>query len=432
MPRKKKEEQLNIEEEIVEVKKTKKASTKSTTESKKTTKTKKSTAKKPAKKKVEDDDYDYDDDILEADDDELEYSDDEEYYEDPDEITEEELEAVEEIDLDDFEKFVEQEEQKEGNTTHRRIFKTSSRGEEARAHFIEICKKYHSGDPVLVQESKNEAVEELQSFVYYLIQKKYDTYARAGHREDLFQEGVLGIMTGLEKYDPKKSPPTTFFNLYIVHEMSKFVDTQVNKTTPHYSTSINKIKKVQERFEAQNKKATVQDIVVETNLTTETVIQCLNIIQRTNEKRYDSEEALDAQITERGISPEQEYIQDERLRTLYACINELSLEEREVLKYKFGLLGAQKLSFKDIAKEMGVSIEKVRKYKNDALKKLSHKPKMRYAFRDYVEESQNNQIPEKDIPTLGQDEDMLNSKYDDLSEIPLDVLDNLFGSDDEE
>lgn len=384
--RKKKVEDDNILLESVTVEEKPKKTTKKTTK----TTTKKTTRKK----KVDDfeDSYDDDDDFKMPY--RLEEEDEEEI--DPDEINDEEMLAAQGLDTE-FENEIESEIEN-GAKKYDRVYKSSSKSEQIRERFIGICEKYNSGDPMLKQESLNEAIDELKSFVHYVIKKKYSTYGK--HYEDLVQEGYIGIMKGMEKYDPTKSLPTTFFNLYIIHEMSKFIDTEVNKTTSHYSSNLTKINRVIDKFEAQSQKWTATDIAIETGLNMETVIQCLNIKEYKNEMYYETEEVLEANLSEKSPSPEQQCIENERMDVLYKAISTLLPEEIQVLKYRYGLAGSKTISYKEIAKEMGVSIEKVRKYRHDAIRKLRHKANMRNIFRDYISDGENNSITENDISLI--------------------------------
>jgi RNA polymerase sigma factor (sigma-70 family) len=378
--------------------------------------------KKKNKKTTEDEDF-VDDSLYDDDDeDDIEINDDiineDEIEEFGDEINEEELliaqgldeefeteylEAVEEIEVDE-------------KVDYKRVYKASSKSEIIREKFVGICEKYNSSDPELKKDAINDAIEELKSFVHYVIKKKYSTYGK--HYEDLVQEGYIGIIKGMEKYNPDKSLPTTFFNLYIIHEMSKFIDTEVNKTTSHYSSNLTKINRVIDKIEASGKPWNANDIAIETGLNMETVIQCLNIKEYKNEMYYETDDILESNISERSPSPEQKYIENERLDTLYKSISGLLLEERLVLMYRYGLAGAKTISYKEIAKEMGVSIEKVRKYRHDAIRKLRHKANMKNTFRDYINESENNSITENDVSLIP--EQIATNMMKELEEIEFD------------
>ena len=420
------EEQVETVEKDTKTKKTKSETEEKPKKAKKSSKkeevveTKKKTTKKPAKKSKKNIDEDEERDFYYGDDDDediIENVDiDEEDFENEDEITEDQLELANDLDLDDFEKFEEEEEGLSGGAANKRVFKKSSHSEEVRKRFITICDDFNSGDEEKRKYAIECAIEELKSFVHYVIKKKYSTYGK--YYEDLVQEGHVGIIKGLEKYDPRKSLPTTFFNLYIIHEMSKYIDTEVNKTTSHYSSNLTKINRAIDKFEQAGKKWNENDIAIETGLNMETVIQCLHIKEYKNEMYYESDEILEANISEHGDSPEQAFVKNERMETLYKAIGTLLPEEIMVLKYRYGLMDAQTISYKEIAKEMGVSIEKVRKYRHDAIKKLRHKASMRSVFKDYINESETNSITENDVAIIP--ESMIDNSMKELEEIEFD------------
>lgn len=334
---------------------------------------------------------------------------------DEDQITDIELEMAENLDLEYEEEINANNKTDEKKQNYSRVYKASNSSENIRQRFVRICDKYNSGDEVKKKEALQEAIDELQSFVHYVIRKKYSTYTK--HYEDLVQEGFMGIIKGMEKYNPEKSLPTTYFNLYIIHEMSKFIDTEVNKTTSHYSSNLTKINRVIDKLEQEGTKWTPTDIAVQTGLNMETVIQCLNIKEYKNEMYYENDEILEANITERNPSPEDVYIEEEKNRILYNAISTLLPEEQQVLIYRYGLKNSKVISYKEIAKIMGISIEKVRKYRHDALKKLKHKNNMRQTFRDYSSEEENL-LNETNIPLI--QEDLANNAMNEIEEIDFD------------
>lgn len=337
-----------------------------------------------------------------------------------DEITDEDLELAKDLDVEfdqdeDIEK-LEGLDDEDDKKSYQRIYKTSNKSELIRQKFIDICERYHSDDPQVRKEALWDAIEELKSFVHYVIRKKYGTYTK--YYDDLVQEGIVGIINGMKKYNPEKSLPTTFFNLYIIHEMSKFVDTEVNKTTSHYSSNLTKINRVIDRLEQSGKKWTPTDIAVETNLNMETVIQCLNIKEYKNEVYYETDEMLEADLKERTPSPEQEYIENEKNEVLYNAIKTLLPEEQQVLYYRYGLDGTHVIAYKEIARKMGISIEKVRKYRHDGIRKLKHKSGMRSVFREYINDEEENILNEETISLV--QEDLANSMMNEIEEIDFD------------
>lgn len=257
---------------------------------------------------------------------------------------------------------------------------SSTNGNVIQQKFIDIMKKYHSGDPALQMEAKEEALAELEGYVHHIIKKQYSTYGK--YYDDLVQEGKIGIICGLDKYDPSRSMPTTFFNFYIVHEMSKFIDTIVNRTTSHYSSNLSKINKTIDKFEKEGREWGPADIAIELGMNMETVIQCLAIQDRKNEVYYESDEILEQQISERGKSPEEQYLENERLSALYQAINSLDDTAKRIIMMKYGVGYPSPLSYKAISEELDIPIDKVKKIRHNSIAELKHNQVMKQVFRD--------------------------------------------------
>ena len=185
-----------------------------------------------------------------------------------------------------------------------KVYKTTT-GDVTQQKFIDIMNRYHSKNPAIKANAMEDALKELEGYVHHIIKKQYSTYGK--YYDDLVQEGKIGIICGLEKYDPLKSKPSTFFNFYIIHEMSKFVDTIVNRTTSHYSANLSKINKVIDKFAKEGREWTAADIAIELNMNMETVIQCLAIKDRKDEMYYETDDVLEQHISDRDKSPEEQF-----------------------------------------------------------------------------------------------------------------------------
>ena len=347
--------------------------------------------------------------------------------EDNDEFTEDDLKASESFDETEYEAEYEKEQaEKMGKRKYKKVFSTSSHSEQVRQKFFDICERYNSGDEQTKKDACEDAINELQNFVHFVIKRKYSTYTK--YYEDLVQEGILGILKGMEKYDPSKSLPTTYFNLYIIHEISKYIDTEVNKTTSHYSSNLTKINRVIDNFEQTGRKWDVNDIVVETGLNMETVVQCLNIKECKNEVYIDAEETPEFNIKDNHMTPEQEVIENERTNVLTDAIKTLLPEEQKVLTYRYGLGGTKVISYKEIAKQMGISIEKVRKYRHDAIRKLKYKATVRNTFKEYINDEEEKLRNSTQVALV--QSDLATSMLDEIEELDID-FDSIFNDDDD-
>lgn len=297
-------------------------------------------------------------------------------------------------------------------------YKKSSNSELKRERFIEICEKYKSDNPVEKTQALEEAINEMEGFIHEIIKKNYSTYKK--YYEDLVQEGKIGVMQGMKKYDPTQSLPTTFFKVYIVHEISKFIDTEVNKTTPHYSSNLMKINRIINKFEQEGRAWTPQDIAIETGIKLETIIQCLTIDKYKNEVYYNADD-VEIEIKEKGKSPEEQYLENETLTALYTAIAELSPTEKEIIIKKYGLGAEGQMAYKTISEALGIPIEKVKKIRHEAIRKLRESPSIRMAFQSYKKENDTNMVNAGSISMVP--EEIANTIMDELAEIDLEEWD---------
>lgn len=233
--------------------------------------------------------------------------------------------------------------------------------------YMELVNTYKEGMTIM-KNSKEKMIEKLDMFVYYIIGRNFSTFKK--FTKDLYQEGILGILKGFDAYNPEKSKPTTYFYIYIVHEMTEFVNLNVNKTTSHYAANIVKVKKAINHFEKAGRDWTIKDIAQETGISAETITQALNIMESSNEMHYETTDYLDAQISKRNPSPEEEYIKNEISQMLQDSINTLDINEANVIRLKYGLSGEEPMSYKNIAARLGIQIDKIKKYHSAGIRKL--------------------------------------------------------------
>lgn len=233
--------------------------------------------------------------------------------------------------------------------------------------YKELVNTYLTGIQIM-NSAKEKMIEKLDKFIYYVIERQFSTFK--AYTKDLYQEGVLGILKGIDTYDPSKSKPTTFFFIYIIHEMTEFINLNVNKTTSHYSANIVKVKKAINHFEREGREWKINDIAQETGISAETIAQALNIMESANEMHYDSADFLDSQISQRNPSPEEEYLRNETSRLIHQAVKTLPIDEANVIILKYGLSGEEPMSYKNISNRLDIQIDKVKKLHSAGLRKL--------------------------------------------------------------
>ena len=246
-------------------------------------------------------------------------------------------------------------------------------GAAVRERFYQIMEDYHSGNEAKERDALERAMKELEGFIHLIIKRSYSTYTKK-YFYDLLQEGYLGVAVGMQKYDPSKSMPSTFFYPYIKHEMQGFITKNVDKTTSHYSTNIKKINKVIAEFEERGILYTNVDIALQTGMTLETVDQSMAIRKYRDEVHIDAcpVNIIDNEMEEnRRKTPEDELIAEETTKTIHRTIATLLTDDEiTVLQYHFGLFDTDPISEGEIAKRVQMPKDKVKRLLNRAIRKL--------------------------------------------------------------
>ena len=109
-------------------------------------------------------------------------------------------------------------------------------------------------------------------------------------------------------------------------------------------------------------------------MTIETVDQSMAIRKYRDEVHIDAcpPNVIDNEIEEnRYKTPEEEYIEEETVSTIYRTMNTLlTNEEIQVLQYHFGLNDTNPISEGEISKKMGITKDKVKRLLNRGIRKL--------------------------------------------------------------
>lgn len=287
--------------------------------------------------------------------------------------------------------------------------------EETKESLKSVIADYRKGQE-LMNKAKEEMIQSLDMFIYWVISNNFKTFTR--YSKDLYQEGVLGILKGIDIYDPNRTKATTFFYVYILHEMNEFINININKTSAHYSAHIVKVKRAINTFEKENREWTIKDIAQETGISPETILQAVKIIERANEVHYDNLACIEDKLSENFASPEEKYIKNEMRETIIDAIKQLSPEEQQVVILKHGLGDSEPLSYKNIFAKTGIPVDKIKKYYNSALRKLRNNRLMKKSFKNHIrEEKVLNEGIVGIIP-----EDISNSLMEDLQNMQEEML----------
>ncbi len=249
----------------------------------------------------------------------------------------------------------------------------------------EQMKMYHSGDPEKRKKAIEEIVTENQKLVSFIIDKHFKSFKYNYYWEDLFQQGILGIIESLEKYDPELATPSTYFTFFIIHQLSEYCNSFIKGRSSHYSAKIKKINVARSQLEAVGIMfPTPADLAIQTGLKIDQVMKTLEVETRTSYISLQSEEYINEYLTDYVKGPDELYEEEEKIQLLHKAIEDLPFIEREVVLRKFGLNCEKPQTNVMISKAVCISPSEVRNRLQNAMKMLRKNPNLCDYFPDYA------------------------------------------------